>query len=271
MSLAFGIYAPSGFATDPAALARAAAWLMRRRPPRGVDEGAVERWQRFGGTDDARLAAIARMAAHDRRGRGAGGARRLRLDTAPRSDRLPAHWPPTQALARPFGLHGVPARSTRARRHDDVRGTDGGLRLRRAGAVRVHARALPRAARIARARVRLHARRPRPRRERSVVGRQPGDVRDAVRHAAFSARRWRHPVPRRRRRASVSHRADALPAALRRRARAPARGAAGRVHRLQPQRERRRLRLCGDGRAAPRCLRRSALHRAPVRARSATR
>ncbi len=65
MSLAFGIYAPSGFATEPAAVARAAAWLTGAGHRVVVDEGAIERWQRFGGSDDARLAAIARMAAHD--------------------------------------------------------------------------------------------------------------------------------------------------------------------------------------------------------------
>jgi len=65
MSIAFGLYAPSGFATEPDAVARAAARLKSLGHRVVVDSGASVRWQRFAGTDDERLAAIARMAARD--------------------------------------------------------------------------------------------------------------------------------------------------------------------------------------------------------------
>ena len=63
MTIDFGIYAPSGFATDPAAIGRAAQRLLAMGHRVVVDEGAEGRWQRFAAPDDARLAAIARMAA----------------------------------------------------------------------------------------------------------------------------------------------------------------------------------------------------------------
>jgi len=64
MTLGFGIYAPSGFATEPAAVARAADRLVAMGHRVVVDECATARFQRFAGTDDERLAAIARIAAH---------------------------------------------------------------------------------------------------------------------------------------------------------------------------------------------------------------
>lgn len=61
MALSFNLYTPSGFATDPAAVARAVALLHARGDSVSVDSAALERHQRFGGTDDERLAAIARV------------------------------------------------------------------------------------------------------------------------------------------------------------------------------------------------------------------
>ena len=65
MSIEFGIYAPSGFATEPDAVARAAERLRQMGHHVVVDRAASARWQRFAGTDDERLAAIARIAARD--------------------------------------------------------------------------------------------------------------------------------------------------------------------------------------------------------------
>ncbi len=65
MSVAFGIYAPSGFATQPDAVERAASRLREAGHRVVVDRGATARWQRFAGSDDDRLAAIARIAARD--------------------------------------------------------------------------------------------------------------------------------------------------------------------------------------------------------------
>jgi muramoyltetrapeptide carboxypeptidase len=64
MSLGFGIYAPSGFATEPAAVDRAAERLRTFGHRVHVDEHATRRHTRFAGTDDERLAAVLRMAAH---------------------------------------------------------------------------------------------------------------------------------------------------------------------------------------------------------------
>ncbi|HTS22365.1 MAG TPA: LD-carboxypeptidase [Casimicrobiaceae bacterium] len=56
-----GLYAPAGFATDPAAVERA----VRRFEAAGhrvvVDPTVAGRWQRFSAPDDERLAAVARM------------------------------------------------------------------------------------------------------------------------------------------------------------------------------------------------------------------
>jgi muramoyltetrapeptide carboxypeptidase len=56
--LNFTIVAPAGFATDPAAIARAEATLARLGHHVKVDGTAQSRWQRFSAVDDARLAAI---------------------------------------------------------------------------------------------------------------------------------------------------------------------------------------------------------------------
>src|SRR5690242_2166191 len=64
-SLAFTIVAPAGFATNPAAVDRAEALLARLGHRVRSDETARSRWQRFSAPDDARLAAIERVAADD--------------------------------------------------------------------------------------------------------------------------------------------------------------------------------------------------------------
>ncbi|HEY2818375.1 MAG TPA: LD-carboxypeptidase [Casimicrobiaceae bacterium] len=58
----FGIYAPAGFATDPAAVDRAIARLTALGHRVHVDSTARTREQRFSAGDDERLAAIMRMA-----------------------------------------------------------------------------------------------------------------------------------------------------------------------------------------------------------------
>jgi muramoyltetrapeptide carboxypeptidase len=57
-----GLYAPAGFVTSPAALERAVARLSALGHRVVVDATCTTRWQRFSATDDARLAAIGRMA-----------------------------------------------------------------------------------------------------------------------------------------------------------------------------------------------------------------
>lgn len=57
------IYAPSGFAQEPAALDRAVALLAARGCEVHVDASALARHARFAGTDEERLAAIHRAAA----------------------------------------------------------------------------------------------------------------------------------------------------------------------------------------------------------------
>jgi muramoyltetrapeptide carboxypeptidase len=61
-----GLYAPAGFATDPAAVARAVARWEAAGHRVVVDPTALSRWQRFSAPDDERLAAIMRMAADPR-------------------------------------------------------------------------------------------------------------------------------------------------------------------------------------------------------------
>jgi muramoyltetrapeptide carboxypeptidase len=61
-SIAFTILAPAGFATDPPAIGRAEALLTRLGHRVHVDATARSRWQRFSAPDDARLAAILRVA-----------------------------------------------------------------------------------------------------------------------------------------------------------------------------------------------------------------
>ncbi|MEO6564941.1 MAG: LD-carboxypeptidase [Casimicrobiaceae bacterium] len=57
-----GIYAPSGFALEPAALDRAVARLVERGHPVLVDPTCRSRHQRFAASDVERLAAVQRMA-----------------------------------------------------------------------------------------------------------------------------------------------------------------------------------------------------------------
>jgi muramoyltetrapeptide carboxypeptidase len=61
-----GLYAPAGFVTSDAALDRAVARLTALGHRVVVDETCTTRWQRFSATDDARLAAIGRMASDPR-------------------------------------------------------------------------------------------------------------------------------------------------------------------------------------------------------------
>ena len=57
-----GLYAPAGFATEPEAVGRAVARLRSLGHRVVIDPTCMSRWQRFAGTDDERLAAVARMA-----------------------------------------------------------------------------------------------------------------------------------------------------------------------------------------------------------------
>ena len=61
-----GLYAPAGFATDPASVERAVARLEALGHRVVVDPTCGTRWQRFSAPDDERLAAIARMASDAR-------------------------------------------------------------------------------------------------------------------------------------------------------------------------------------------------------------
>lgn len=61
-SYGIGLYAPAGFATEPAAVERAAARLSAFGHRVVVDPTCTSRWQRFSATDDERLAAVVRMA-----------------------------------------------------------------------------------------------------------------------------------------------------------------------------------------------------------------
>jgi muramoyltetrapeptide carboxypeptidase len=57
-----GLYAPAGFATEPAAVARAVARWEAEGHRVIVDPTALTHWQRFSASDDERLAAVMRMA-----------------------------------------------------------------------------------------------------------------------------------------------------------------------------------------------------------------
>jgi len=57
----FGLYAPAGFATEPAAIGRAATRLVGLGHAVLVDDTATSRTQRFSAPDDERVAAIRRM------------------------------------------------------------------------------------------------------------------------------------------------------------------------------------------------------------------
>jgi muramoyltetrapeptide carboxypeptidase len=67
-SFGIGLYAPAGYVTSDAALERAVSRLTALGHPVVVDETCRSRWQRFSATDDARLAAIGRMASDPRVG-----------------------------------------------------------------------------------------------------------------------------------------------------------------------------------------------------------
>ncbi len=58
-----GIYAPAGFAPEPAAIDRAVGRLTAQGHSVVVDPTATSRWQRFSASDDERLAAVCRMVA----------------------------------------------------------------------------------------------------------------------------------------------------------------------------------------------------------------
>jgi muramoyltetrapeptide carboxypeptidase len=60
--LGIGLYAPSGFAQEPAALDRAVERLAALGHSVVVDPTCRQRWQRFAAPDDERLAAVLRMA-----------------------------------------------------------------------------------------------------------------------------------------------------------------------------------------------------------------
>jgi muramoyltetrapeptide carboxypeptidase len=61
-----GLYAPAGFAPEPAALDRAIERLVAMGHPVVVDPTCRSRWQRFAAPDDERLAGVLRMAADPR-------------------------------------------------------------------------------------------------------------------------------------------------------------------------------------------------------------
>ncbi|MGH8713241.1 MAG: LD-carboxypeptidase [Casimicrobiaceae bacterium] len=61
-----GLYAPAGYAPEPAAIARATARLEAAGHRVVVDPTAATRWQRFSASDDERLAAVMRMATDPR-------------------------------------------------------------------------------------------------------------------------------------------------------------------------------------------------------------
>jgi muramoyltetrapeptide carboxypeptidase len=65
-SYGIGLYAPAGFAQEPAALDRAVARLTALGHSVVVDPTCRQRWQRFAATDDERLAAVLRMAGDPR-------------------------------------------------------------------------------------------------------------------------------------------------------------------------------------------------------------
>ena len=267
-----GLYAPAGFALDPAAIDRAVTRLDRDVGARSiVDPTCRTRWQRFAAHDDERLAGVLRMAQRSARRPRDHAARRLRLDAPAAAPRLrgararrassgsataispPSSWrrsrTPAWSRSRDRWWATSARRSRRPSRFDHCFGLLDQSRYEVECALDG-----PDVV------VRRHA-----------VGRQPRDGRAPVRHAALSARRRRHPVPRGRRRNAVSHRAHALPAASRRRARPAAGDPARAVHRVRAVRQRRRLRSRHAAVAHLRAVCAHAdLHRPAVRARAAT-
>jgi muramoyltetrapeptide carboxypeptidase len=65
-SYGIGLFAPAGFAPEPEAIDRAVARLSTLGHRVVVDPTCTMRWQRFAGTDDERLSAVARMATDPR-------------------------------------------------------------------------------------------------------------------------------------------------------------------------------------------------------------
>jgi len=63
-SYGIGLFAPAGFAPEPAAIDRAAARLAALGHRVVIDPTCTMRWQRFAGMDDERLASVTRMAKH---------------------------------------------------------------------------------------------------------------------------------------------------------------------------------------------------------------
>jgi len=61
-TLGIGLYAPAGFAPEPASIERAAARLTALGHRVVIDPTCTTRWQRFSAADDERLGAIMRMA-----------------------------------------------------------------------------------------------------------------------------------------------------------------------------------------------------------------
>lgn len=61
-ALGFGLFAPAGFVIDPAAVDRAQQRLTALGHRVVIDPTCTTRWQRFGGDDEERLAAVTRMA-----------------------------------------------------------------------------------------------------------------------------------------------------------------------------------------------------------------
>ena len=124
--------------TRPPASRRAGRRRSRRRAARAlghrvvVDADLHDALAAIFGDDDERLAAIGADGRRSAVELAIAAARRLRLVAAAR----PASISPTlaaagQALDRAQRFHRLPARRAGARRHDDVRRSDGGLRFRR--------------------------------------------------------------------------------------------------------------------------------------------
>ena len=232
-----GLYAPAGFATDAATIARAVSRLEAAGhrvvvdPDRGDPVAAIFRARRrTAGCRDAHGKRPARRPG-DRR------SWRLRLVAPARTAGLRRHRGGEQALARSQRFHGVPAGSPRGDEHGHVFRTDGRVRFRRGDSVRIHAGSLLGADRVDATRDHLSARRGAQFHRRGhVVGRQSRNARASGRDAVPAADRWRHSLCRGRRRATLSHRAHALSTAPRRHSRTTTRTSARRIQRFRTRR-----------------------------------
>ena len=188
-----GLYAPAGFVTSEAALERAVARLSALGHRVVVDETCRTRWQRFSATDDARLAAIGRMAGDPRvtlamAARGGYGWSRLldRIDFAALAATRKRWIGHSDFTAFQLAALAHAGMTTFAR-------PDGRVRFRRGHALGVRARPLLGLARQRPVRDRVRARRSRFRGRGHAMGRQPRDGCASRRHAASAARRARHP------------------------------------------------------------------------------